>query len=581
MFSYPFRFSLAVALLLGLTALPLTAVEIFVDSVNGNDTNTGGAGDPVKTLKAGWALIPAGGGHIMSIQPGTYGDANDAVVTSDIVNGTPGNFNRIRAEIDGTVVITQPMVLSPTPSNAGNPQADSDNFSPQYLQFEGLKWVNEIDNTGGGNGDNVVINGHHIKILRSAFRGAGNCGNLSVLKIGQGSTESVNWMPTHHILVEDSWAYGLGGRYNVQIFHADQIVLRRVVLRHDGGWLGQEDTAANCKNDPEAAIATYNSADVHLQNVVVIDSDITYSTNSGNGGANGNWEGTIYSLYNAESGVQNADNPAQNDVANVNVLGVVHPTENNVISGSIILFNHGNAFKYETGNASQVTNADGAFPPRSVKTSVLQDSVSINSGKHGLTFQTGGGGLADFDVSVQRLLIAAIAPASSGALNVGVRENSGVSPSITLNDVVVTGHASSAILNNHFLGATQTCVAPGTTNCSTAIADPVGGDLLFPVRTEGGATFTSAAIVKRIGDPETLFGDANFAAVTTTDLWPWPYESRIKRDFSEVPGVGIRRWTATDLTLTEYIWNALGADVATDAASAGVLMAVPSAVAVP
>lgn len=583
MSSYPSRFFLTITLLLGLTSLPLMAITITVDAVNGNDANDG-VGAPVKTLKAAWALIPGGGGHTMLIKPGTYSDPNDAVITSDIVNGAPGNYNIIKAEVDGTAIIMQPMDLLPlTAAPVGFPStSDGLATTPQYLQFEGLKWFNEINNTPianggtGGNGANVSIVGHHIKILRSAFRGAGNCNNFSSLAIGRGVTEAQNWKPTHHILVEDSWSYGLGGRYNIVTFHSDDIIFRRVVLRHDGGWNGATEVAG-CKNDPEAAIATYNSSNVHLQNVVAIDSDATYSAPGGT--PNGQWEGTFYTLYNSESGVQNTNNP-ENDILNANVLGVIHPTENNSITGSIILFNHGNAFKYEVGNASQVTNADGAFPPGSVRTSTLTDSVSLNSATHGLTFQTGGGGLADFDVSVQNVLIAS---APGGTLNVGVRENNGASPSITLNEVVIAGHASSAILNNHFLGATQNCVAPGTGNCSTPIADPIGATpgIVFPVRVEGAPGFNSATIIKRIGVSGTLTDDAGFNTVTGDDLWPWPYESRIKRDFSEVPGVGIRRWTATDLTLTEYIWNALGADVATDPASTGVLMGVPGAVAVP
>ncbi|MBL4623516.1 MAG: RnfABCDGE type electron transport complex subunit D, partial [Immundisolibacteraceae bacterium] len=384
----------------------MRAVTITVDVVNGNDANDGQSG-AVKTLKAAWALMPAGGGHTMLIKPGTYSDPNDAVVTSDIVNGSIGNYNVIKAEVDGTVIIMQPMDLQPlTAAPAGSPStSDGLATTPQYLQFEGLKWVNEIDNTpaaGAGNGANVSIVGHHIKILRSAFRGAGNCNNFATLAIGRGVTEAQNWQPTHHILIEDSWSYGLGGRYNISIFHTDNIVIRRVVLRHDGGWNGASEVAG-CKNDPEAAIATYNSADVHLQNLIVIDSDIPYSAPGGN--PNGNWEGTIYTLYNAESGVINANNP-NNDVNQVNVLGVVHDNTGSTITGNIILFSHGNGYKYEVGNSSQVTNNNINFPAKSVTGAVLQDSVALNVANHGITVATGGGGAELIEVDINNVLIA-------------------------------------------------------------------------------------------------------------------------------------------------------------------------------
>lgn len=614
-----------VVLLLAIGA-PLHATTIIVDAVNGNDVNDGQSA-PVKTLKAAWALMPTGGGHTMLIKPGTYSDPNDAVITSDIVNGTPGNYNIIKAEVDGTAIIMQPMDLLPiTAAPAGFPST-SDNLAttPQYLQFEGLKWFNEIDNTpgaGGGDGANVSIVGHHIKILRSSFRGAGNCQNFSTLAIGRGVTEAQNWKPTHHILVEDSWAYGLGGRYNVSIFHAEDIVIRRVVLRHDGGWNGNSQVAG-CKNDPEAAIATYNSSNVHLQNVMVIDSNIFYSANGNidldegagvNNVANrhGNWEGTIYTLYNSESGVQNVSNP-QNDVLNANVLGVVHDNTGSTITGSIILFSHGNGYKYEVGNASQVTNADGAFPAKSVTGAVLQDSVVLNAAVHGLTVATGGGGAELIELDINNTLIATTETDLGTRMNFGVRDNDGAgSNDIDLNNVLIIGHEFNALNDSGgllpFDEVNVDCFDATGNNCLNALgATPIGTDLKFPIRLEAGAAITSGpTIVKRIGDSGTLFGDANFNAVTATDLWPWPYESRIKRDFSEplgilgtvgyvssptgatqvnngVPGqdLALRGWTATDLTLTEYIWNALGADVATDPASAGVLIGVPGAVAVP
>ena len=574
--------------LLAFCALPTMAATITVDPVNGSDINDG-ISAPVKTLKTAWSLMPAGGGHEMILKPGTYDDANDAVVTGDIVNGTPGNYNIIKAETDGTAIIKQPMVLSPTPSAPAVFPYTSDTFSPQYLQFEGLKWVNEIDNTpaaGGGAGDNVVINGHHIKILRSAFRGAGNCGNVSTLKIGQGSTESANWTPTHHILLEDSWVYGLGGRYNIQIFHADDIIIRRVVLRHDGGWNGASEVAG-CKNDPEAAIATYNSADVHLQNVIVIDSDISYSAPGGT--PNGNWEGTIYTLYNDQSGVHNLLNPAHDpnprSLPSGSDIGVVHDNTGSTITGSVILFAHGNGFKYETGNAAQTANAVGGFPAKTVTGATLNDSAAVNVAAHGITLSTIGGGTEAFDVDVNNVLIATTETVAATRMNFGIRDNdSQGNNDLDINNTVIIGHEFSALNDAGglvpFGEINVDCHSAGGNNCANPLgASPLGSDILFPPRLEAGAAITSGpTILKRMGTSGTVFGETGFNTLTETDLWPWPYESRIKRDFSEVPGVGIRRWTATNLTLTEYIWNALGANVAKNPASTGVLIGAPTGV---
>ena len=118
----------------------LGAITIEVDPVNGNDGNDGVTA-PVRTLQAAWALIPAGGGHEMVLQPGVYSDPADKITTDHIVNGAPPtSYNIIRAETDGTAIIKQPMILSPTgnagtpgASNTANPQAHSDTFSPQVV----------------------------------------------------------------------------------------------------------------------------------------------------------------------------------------------------------------------------------------------------------------------------------------------------------------------------------------------------------------------------------------------------------------------------------------------------------------
>jgi hypothetical protein len=88
---------------------------------------------------------------------------------------------------------------------------------------------------------------------------------------------------------------------------------------------------------------------------------------------------------------------------------------------------------------------------------------------------------------------------------------------------------------------------------------------------------TGAVIMKRYGVSGTLWGETGYDTLTNEDLWPWPYEAKIKAIFSEqndpppntVPGPGgnntSRGFCAAGsglyggpITLTSYIWEITG-----------------------
>ncbi|MBL8524465.1 MAG: hypothetical protein JNN20_12310 [Betaproteobacteria bacterium] len=84
-----------------------------------------------------------------------------------------------------------------------------------------------------------------------------------------------------------------------------------------------------------------------------------------------------------------------------------------------------------------------------------------------------------------------------------------------------------------------------------------------------------AVIIKRYGVSGTRWGEPGFDQLTNEDLWPWPYQDKIKAVFREVndppsgnrpTGNNTRRGFAADgngltgrpITLTSYIWEYLG-----------------------
>jgi hypothetical protein len=86
---------------------------------------------------------------------------------------------------------------------------------------------------------------------------------------------------------------------------------------------------------------------------------------------------------------------------------------------------------------------------------------------------------------------------------------------------------------------------------------------------------SGATIMKRFGVSGTLWGEPGYDQLTNEDLWPWPYEDKIKAVFAETnnpPGGNspstnnTKRGFAADgnglyggpITLTSYIWEYLG-----------------------
>lgn len=474
------KISVPFAVLLWVTVLPVSAATFYVDAAAPNDTADGrSSSNAKKYIRSGMALMSTSGGDTLIIANGVYSNALDAIGGSSVHSGTAGQENIIQAQTDGGVVIMQGFDL---PS------------SSSYLRFEGLKW-NTTGTTAGKS-----IKGQHIKFLRCAFRGGPDNGNNVNLSIGTNDVTP----GAQHILIEDSWAYGLGGRYNIIVYNSDKVILRRVVVRHDGGW-----GAAGHGGNPEAGITVYNSSDTLLQNAVVLDSDLTTYAY---------WEAAFYNVGNFSS---------------TNVHG------NGVIAGSIAFNNpRGNSYGYDDGKA--IVNAR------------IEDSVAWSNGA-GLAI-----GGSTHNVTARGLTMGmnsgpAFAVWSTGGVL-------GVTNSIVYANTGNAFHTAGITHSyNNCFNNTSNCSATGETTY-----DPRTNGLRYPIRIEDGSTLKTAGqsgaqvgaqIVYRIGVSGTLFGEAGYNQTTSQNLWPWPYEARIKTDMSEV---STRGFCAASQTLTNYIWSTLG-----------------------
>lgn len=449
-------------------------------------TITVGPGQTYTTITAGVAAMSEG--DTLIIKNGTY----DQKLTG-IPNGSSGKYTIIKAENDGGVIITGGLTLP---------------YTNSYIQVEGIKFTKNIDK---------IIYGNHLKFFRCAFEGGGTSGNTATVDIGDSDHNA-----TAYILLEDCWTYGTGGRYNVSIFNADHIILRRVVNRHDGGW-------TDSKGDPEAAVAVYNSNYVELQNVVTLDSNLTYKE----------WQRAYYTIYNPNS-------PGAG--------GVVHPTNNVNWTGSIALNNDGACFESDGGSGADIV-------------SNYYDIACIKSFDGGFSGGSSGGKTIP---TITRGTF--VDPANKGTWDDGFAKwDSGT---MNVSNTIISGFNGTALgtgtsatySNLYGNGSNGTC-----TNCKTLA--PKTNGLLYPVRIEDGSALKTAGsnggqvgatILKKIGVSGTLWGDTGYNTVTTENLWPWPNENRIKSDMANVSARGFTTGNSIDgspQTLTKYIWESLGAAI--------------------
>jgi hypothetical protein len=439
------------------------AATFYVDASASNDHGDGSASRPKKYLSSGIELLSTHGGDTLIIRRGTYADRHDAI--GSVPSGRAAAYNVIKAAEDGTVLIKAELVLT---------------RGDHYTQFEGLKWDSP---TIKG------VQGRYVKFLRCAFKGGPGSGNTMNLAIGTNDVTP----GADYVLIEDSWVYGSGGRYKLLVYNADHIILRRVVVRHDGGWRYDFD-------NPQGGIVTYNSRNIRLQDVIVVDSlpDLP------------GFESNIYLVGNTSSATR---------------------PDNVKISGAIVIGGGGNGIAL-----------DDSVPYANTQ---IEDSVIW-----GTTAGFSAHGAAHV-ATVNRVLVHS---GHTAFADWAARHGITVKNSIAYRNA---GAALTDVTGSHI-------VSYGNGADSGTILDPLANGLTYLPRIEPGSMLAHMGdgggqvgpeIQKRIGRSGTLYGDPGFEELGSEDLWPWPYEARLKADFAELPARG---FTAQPGTLTDYIWSMLG-----------------------
>ena len=482
-------------------ATSVLATTYYVDANSADNNGSGTVSSPLKYISSGISKMSTAGGDTLIIKSGTYSNSLDDMST--FVSGTTGNYNIIKAEVDGGVTVTQGFSI---------------NNNTHHVQIEGIKFAS--------NYAKYVDGANHIKILRCAFEGGPLTGNRYTFSMGS------KFNTTEYILIEDSWFYGPGGRQNLAIYKSNKIVIRRVVLRHDHGWSNIN------KTDPEGVGTIYNSNDVEIQNIIIIDS----SKNSSNVGSE--WVGGMTIVNNVAS-----EGTCQN---------------NNMI-GSIILNVTGNGIAFD-GNGE-------------VQNITLKDTVIwwSNSG-------SGDGGISMNNPGQKTVFASNM---TIGNLSFGVGLWGGTNSNITINNSIIYGmdlfpigtpSASDGTITNSYNNCSNNSNNSLCTKGTGIVTfDPTTNGLSHIPRIETGTTLITsgqagsrmgANITNKMGVSGTLWGETGYNTLTDQPLWPWPNEARIYDDMNSVSNRG---FAAPGITLTNYIWSAIGNAPPSDIASVVIL----------
>jgi hypothetical protein len=496
---------------------------------------------PCKTLK--YAFTKMSGGDELVIGNGVYkGDANRIYTSSGGTQQAPpsgiskSQMTIVRADVDGQVVLdgegTRTMFYL-TGRQSGT-------RIPKFQKYQDIQFVRTgSDPWGAGNiiGNAQISTEVPPEDLSSSFDAfiyIKNCGFHSAA-----SATTMQFAGVRNILMEDSYSWGKG-RYGVQVYTSDDIVIRRHVDRRDVVDLDPSQI-------PVANYVNYAGHYVEWQNCIAIDTDSTM------------WEtgmnpvGSFYirKSYEYSMGFRSSTTTGMRGsmVVNFNALadgswynhdgGVVmeyvdsaHTIINNAIMGSTSGFS--------------ALNAPSVALPISHCSVIAANHVASNN------------------------RYAFVDGASSG--------KTVVTDSMAYNNALFSassGMSSSSHHNNAYGNAANTF--SGSSNTAT---NPL---LLFPVRIEAGSPNKGTAsdggdrgatILKRYGVDGTFYGDAGYADLSDVNLWPWTNENDIKsaflRDYGTAQGKEARGFTTgtskdgSPQTLTRYIWEYLGSACPTD-----------------
>lgn len=364
-----------------------------------------------------------------------------------------------------------------------------------YITFQGITFLD------GGE----LYNTSYVTVKDCGFMGAG-------FHIGTNDHENGN---TRN-LIEDVWITATGQRLVSSNYRSDENVWRRVLVRGDG--CGTPECTGS--GNPNVGLTCYDSRDCSFQNVMVIDR----------------------LLLTGDEGY--ASFATAQHTSGSHLLG------RNEWLGCMVINGPDQGFYFEADNViasdptwtlencvAWATEGDGANLGNTSSQRVVIRNLTVG--------HSGGDGLR-VDPAVSAGSVTNILSLSAGRY--------GVNSAITPTYCNVYGSGDSAYNQT-------TC----TTGAYTYNAE-TDGSLEYVPRIEASSNLDGigasgadigANIVNRYGADGTRYGDSGYHDLTSTALWPWPNQTRIRQELG--PDLSITRgFCASGKTLTSYVWEYLG-----------------------
>jgi hypothetical protein len=469
-----------------------------------------------------YALAHISSGDTLEIGNGTYSGSSNTVDAQHMPpSGSAGNYTLIQAEVVGGAQIVPNMNMSST--NGG--------VTLSYVRFDGIQWMNGFNL--GGKTRSAPYSVTHIKVTR--------CGATN----GQFDTELCQY-----ILVEDCYVEN-SSNYPFFTTTSQNLIYRRCIARQ-GYYSGGSGM-------PNAQFMNYAAQYVEYQNCLILDvSDATW--------AGSGWYsmGGFYVRW-----TYGEITPPQNSIS-------THFTGCMALNVNFQYFtSYGPAAAYVIGSGSSDTQ---------ISNSVFWDMGTCFIGDHG------GGPYTVNHSTFGKTNYSGPYPWNSSFL--GTQTGYGTATnSIMVQNNYYAAYDGASVAYTAFYGNTVGNLY-GTTDGghNTTASNPVWssgnttGGLKYLPRIETGSLQSGAGndggdmganILYEVG------GNANgmtwdeapttYNTISTTPLWPWPYESIIKAFFvanATVNGSGLPSPTrgfcggtskdGSAQTLTKYVWEYLG-----------------------
>ncbi len=468
-------------------------------SVLCSDSYTGNYSNPWCTFSKAYSVMQPG--DTLIVMNGTY------YSTSPPMNkkGTEENPLTFMAEFDGRAIL-----------NGG-----TDFLGNSYMEFTGFKFnntISAINIQSNGTVNNSDGTSHHLTFKRVAIQCNILATDSSCVALSDG---------THNVLFEDFWVWG-GGRYtaycyggpggNQENLNCYDNTFRRGILR-------QGPTESGGGN-PQASLTMYYGSNNTIENVIALDS-IPRSQSS---------NAIFYITAHSEVLAPTSTSPPPGSTGNR-------------FYGIISLNTLGSAFYLDCGDAMCENNS-------------LENSVLWDTSGPGITGSSQYEGASCNNTLADHNTVAFAGNETNAA--------DGFSPYQCYN-LTLTNNAfyfntqygirysgGSSLTNNSYNGyynntaGARSGYSPGLGDITTQ--DP---GFRYITRIEGNSPYKNAGSSGDIG-ANILYQYEN-GVLTSTSLWPWPYEDRIRNDMCNISVTDPpHNWCNSTMSLTKYIWEYLG-----------------------